>query len=40
MGAWFQRELLKGFFSYAALTVQFFYAALNDSGLKAQLQGV
>jgi hypothetical protein len=24
MGAWFQRELLKGFFSYAALTVQFF----------------
>jgi len=26
--------LLKGFFSYAALTVQFFYAAWNGTGLK------
>ena len=34
MGAWFQRELVKGFFSYAALTVQFFYAAWNGTGLK------
>jgi len=26
--------VLKGFFSYAALTVQFFYAAWNGTGLK------
>lgn len=29
MGAWFQRESLKGFFSYAALTVQFFLCSLE-----------